>query len=422
MAFPIHHLPVLQNWDCHVCGTCCKEYLVTVSDDERERIEDQGWDPAELGGRAPFALQGPPWARRVTLNHRADGSCVFLSEQGRCRIHERFGYAAKPLPCRLFPFVLVPAGDHWRVGLRYACPSAAANKGRPVPEHQPQLLEFAARLAEREGLKPQPDGSLTPPPRLGPGQKVDWPDLLRFVNALLKLLGNRRDPVERRLRKCLTLGREMRKARLDQMRGPRLGELLDIMTALADAETPANPMLVPAPGWVGRLLFRQAVALFTRKDHGPNQGLSRRGRLALLGAAYRCARGRGPVPRLHRLLPETTFEEVEVPRGPLPADAEEVLERYYTTKVGSLQFCGPASFGLPFWEGFDLLALTYPIVLWVARMERDRPRQEAVTKALTVVDDHIGFNRVLGTFRQRVGFHLLARTGELPRLIAWYSR
>jgi lysine-N-methylase len=133
-------------------------------------------------------------------------------------------------------------------------------------------------------------------------------------------------------------------------------------------------------------------------------------------------RGAGPVPRMHRGLPETTFEEVEAPRGPLPAAAEEVLERYYTIKVGSLQFCGSASFGLPLWEGFEALALTFPVVLWVARLFRDCPREQAVTTALTVVDDHFGFNRVLATFRQRLSFQILSRSGELGRLIAWYSR
>src|SRR3954453_15863722 len=100
MALPIRHLPVLQNWDCHVCGTCCKEYQVTLSDDERRRIEAQGWTPADLDGRAPFVRHGW-WKKRYTLNHRPDGSCVFLSDKGRCRIHERHGYEAKPLPCRL---------------------------------------------------------------------------------------------------------------------------------------------------------------------------------------------------------------------------------------------------------------------------------------------------------------------------------
>lgn len=53
MALPIHHLPVLQNWDCHVCGTCCQEYRVTVTEEEKQRIEAQGWDrDADQIGRA----------------------------------------------------------------------------------------------------------------------------------------------------------------------------------------------------------------------------------------------------------------------------------------------------------------------------------------------------------------------------------
>ena len=51
MPLPIRHLPVLQNWDCHVCGTCCQEYVVTVTDEEKKRIDAQGWDrDKDLGG------------------------------------------------------------------------------------------------------------------------------------------------------------------------------------------------------------------------------------------------------------------------------------------------------------------------------------------------------------------------------------
>jgi hypothetical protein len=38
------------------------------------------------------------------------------------------------------------------------------------------------------------------------------------------------------------------------------------------------------------------------------------------------------------------------------------------------------------------------------------------------VDDHFGFNPVLSTLRQRMGFWILSSWGELPKLIAWYSR
>ena len=422
MALPIRHLPVLQNWDCHVCGTCCQEYVVTVTDEEKKRIEAQGWDrDRDLGGFVPFVRDGPPWARKWRLNHHPDGSCVFLSEKGRCRIHERHGYETKPLPCRLFPFVLIPTGDHWSVGLRYACPSAASNKGRPLPEHDQALKEFAARLAEREKLAPLPDGTLTPPPPLQPGQSVSWPDVHRIVEALLALLRNRKEPLERRLRKCLALGDQMRKANLKHVTGARLGDLLDVLRRSADTMTPDNLMKVPRPDWVGRVLFRQAAALFTRKDRGPDRGEARLGMLARLRAAWRFARGAGPVPRMHNRLPQTTFEEGEKPRGPMPLEMEHILERYYTIKVGSLQFCA-RSFRMPFWEGFELLALTYPILLWVSRMYPDVPREEAVQRALTIVDYNFGYNPILATRRQRWGFRILARQGELAKLIAWYSR
>src|SRR5208282_2149874 len=101
MSLPIRHLPVIQNWDCHVCGNCCKEYVVTITDEERQRIEAQGWDgDPELGGMPPVIKSGPWWSRQYRLNHREDGSCVFLTEDGRCRIHAKYGFETKPLACR----------------------------------------------------------------------------------------------------------------------------------------------------------------------------------------------------------------------------------------------------------------------------------------------------------------------------------
>jgi lysine-N-methylase len=335
MALPIHHLPVLQNWDCHVCGTCCKEYRVTITEEEKQRIEAQGWDrEADLGGHEPFVEHGPRKGHRYRLNHREDDSCVFLSDKGRCRIHERFGYETKPLACRLFPFVLVPVADEWRVGLRFACPSVAHNKGRAISAHNTSLAEFAARLAEREGLSRRPDGSLTPPPHLERRPKVEWPEMLRLVDVLLGLLRNRRDPMERRLRKCLALAGSMRSLRLERLDDRQVRDLVDVLAGTVEQEVPANPMLVPPPSWIGRILFRQAAALYTRKDHGPKRGLPGRGRVVLFLAACRFSRGRGMVPRMHQEIPSITFEELETPRGPLPAEAEEILERYYTLKVG----------------------------------------------------------------------------------------
>ncbi|HMF11238.1 MAG TPA: hypothetical protein VKE94_03000, partial [Gemmataceae bacterium] len=368
---------------------------------------------------------GPIWRRRTALNLREDGSCVFLSDQGRCRIHERFGAEAKPLPCRLYPFVLVPVGDRWRVGMRFACPSATANRGRRGDAHRETLQSYVAELIQREKLS-EAQASLAkidlPAPPLQGLQRVDWADLERFTDALLAILRQGRDPVERRLRKCLALARLCRQARFDTVKGGRLKEFLQVMTSSLDSDVPGDPATVPPPSWIGRVLFRQALAIYTRKDQGRNRGLSRRGRLALLAAAARFTWGGGPVPKLHALLPDTTFEQVETFAGPLPAEAEQILERYYAVKIESMQFCGPTYFHVGFWEGLEALALTYPVTMWLRRAFRHLPTVAAVQQALNIADDHYGFNRVLGTLRQRLAFRILTRRGELDRLIAWYGR
>jgi lysine-N-methylase len=419
MSVPVRHLPVVQNWSCHGCSNCCREYEIAISEEEHRRILGREWtNDAEVGPAPLVVRQGPWWARRYRLNHRPDGSCVFLTKQGRCRIHERFGADAKPLTCRLYPFVLVPARDHWRVGLRYACPSAGANKGKPLAEHERDLNAYAAELHQQFGV----DISGLNPPSLQGNQSVPWPDLFRFVQALLGLVRNRQDRVERRLRKCLALSHLCRQARFDEVKGGRLGEFLKVVCEGLDAEVGRDPGQVAPPSWVGRLLFRQALAIYTRKDHGPNRR-EISGRWALLRAAWRFAVGKGGVPRLHGWLPrQLTFERVEEPAGPLPPEAERVLERYYAVKIESLQFCGATNFGMSFWQGLESLILTLPIILWLCRALADVSREEAATRAIGMVDNNFGFNRLLGTMRQRYGLSVLARRGELEKLAAWYSR
>ena len=425
MSLPIQQLPVVQNWDCHVTGTCCKEYHVALSDAERKRIEEQNWDEEkDLGGHSPFEKIGT-FRKRYFLNHREDGSCVFLNQDGRCQIHEKHGYEAKPLPCRLFPFVLVPVGDHWRVSLRFACPSAAANKGRGVVDHKKDLQTFAEQLAEREKLKPLKDRSLAPAPRMTPmANRRPWSDVLLFVDALLKILHRSQEPIQWRLRKCLALAQECKQAKLHRLESNQIPDLLTVLREHVASEVPQDPKKVDPPTWVGRVLFRQALAVFTRKDHGPKRGIARLGRMALLKAAWRFAKGSGNVPRLHDWLPMVTFEELEEPTGELSQQAQNILERYYSVKVSSVQFCGVAQFGFPFWEGFSMLALTYPMLMWVMRafMKVGLSDVEGVTKALSIVDDHFGFNRVLKKARQRMSLRILASRGEIRQLVAWYSR
>jgi len=413
----VRALPVLQNWDCSGCTNCCRDYVVHVSDEEAQRIEEQGWEKQPgYEGVALFKREGFLGRGRRSLNQR-DGACVFLGEGGRCRIHEKFGSAAKPLACRVYPFVLVPSGDEWRVGLRFACPSVAEGKGRPVNQHLGDVREYAG-LLERQN----PEVTVLSSPALQSGQQVPWDDIATFVQALAAVMGDRNDRVERRLRKCLVLAGLCRTAKFDKIGGERLEEFLGILVNALDDEAPRDPKSLPPPTRIGRILFRQLVALYARKDSGENAGLARRGRVALLGAALGFARGTGAVPRVHGLMPETTFEKLEEHPGPWSMECEELLERYYLTKLHSLQFAGPTNFRMNFWEGLESLVLTFPAIGWLSRAFADQRRIDALRLALRIVDDGFGYHPLLGSMRQRLAMRILSFRGEIPKLAAWYSR
>ena len=72
MSFPLRQLPVMQNWDCHVTGTCCKEYLVPISKEEKERLEAQGYTIEEAQGTVDAQTSGGSIRARLANQPRAD--------------------------------------------------------------------------------------------------------------------------------------------------------------------------------------------------------------------------------------------------------------------------------------------------------------------------------------------------------------
>lgn len=422
MSMPVRSLPVAQNWDCSGCGACCRVYRVPVTADERKRIEGQGWEADPASQDTPYfvADRAGHW-----LNHRPDGACVFLGADNLCRIHAKFGPAGKPLACRVYPFLLVPAGDHWRAGLRFACPMAAESQGRPLADHLPEVRGYAAVLEEDN-----PGVVGGPPVPLEPGRVVPWADVLRLAAVVSEVLGQTGWPLERRWRVVLRLAELARgldlaaSAGAKGVGGHKLTELARSLAAAAAQETPPAAEVGP-PGWVGRVLFRQLLAVYARRDHGADKGKAQRTPLGRLWAAARFARGTGRVPRLVQFIPEgARFDDGEAAAGELSAAADALLTRYYRHKVESLQFCGPTNFRVPFWEGLVSLALTFPAVLWLARVAvaGGLPRAEAITRAVRLVDDNFGFNKLLGLGRQKFALRVLAGRGEPARLVAWYAR
>lgn len=418
MSIPLRNLPVMQNWDCQSCSDCCR-IEAKITDEEKHRIEalDLANDP-EVAPKPWFAPVGRGSKKKWTLRHRPDGGCVFLTTGNRCRLQERFGADVKPFVCRLFPFVLIPAGNHWRVGMRFSCPSAAANRGRPVVDAEKDLVRLSGLLEQHVGRS----GESAPPPLLRPGQQLSWPDVCRVVQVLIEIVQDRGDRLERRLRKCLAVTRVCGQTEFDSLQGTRLSKYLQAVRSAVETEVPRAAVDLPPPDRLfGGVLFRVLLAIFARRDRDGYRASGIRRRLGRVLAGWRFVMGRGPVPRVNDFLPRTTFEELERHSGTLP-EMDETLERYYVVKLNSLQFCGPPNFDLPLCAGLESLVLTLPMILWLRRALSDLPPVEAAQQAIQLVDDHFGGNPMLGFPHIQYLVHTMAQRGELEKLVAWYSR
>ena len=123
--------------------------------------------------------------RPYQLAHRADGACVGLAAVGRCRIHTVMGLEAKPLACRLYPFVVVPAERGVAISLRSGCPSVASNKGRPMPKHRALAETLAAEVTGDDAFDP-PFASRT--------EMLDWGELRQIAEAADGLLADQTHP------------------------------------------------------------------------------------------------------------------------------------------------------------------------------------------------------------------------------------
>ena len=73
-------------------------------------------------------------------------------------------------------------------------------------------------------------------------------------------------------------------------------------------------------------------------------------------------------------------------------------------------------------DGFEALALTFPILLWIRRLGPVDRTRETLTKAMSIVDDHFGYNKMLGSPVYRIMTRILGNRKEIDKLIRWYSK
>lgn len=221
MSLPIKTLPILERWDCASCGNCCRGSVIPLSDEDLKRLKSQRWDEhADFEGVQTVVRPG--WfGKRYQLAQRADGSCVFLSQDNRCRIHAEHGSDAKPLVCKMYPLQLVPQEKRAVLTLRRSCPSAAADAGSELQDH----LAVVRRLAKQGSLL---DTAIRAP-AITRRYRGSWSEALLVARAIERLLTDERYPLVRRLVHGVRFCALLDQCRLKRLEESQLPELMGIL-------------------------------------------------------------------------------------------------------------------------------------------------------------------------------------------------
>lgn len=162
-AAPGDHLRPLSGarFSCTMCGSCCGGHVVgPVS---RPILDGLAAHGAALENEVKAARKVDKGlffvlpTQRATpgedvVCHAAGGSCVFLDDQGLCRIHGKLGGDKKPLPCRIFPWELTASPTGVRVAVQRECRDFANATNDERPTIAESEAELRALLAEIPGL------------------------------------------------------------------------------------------------------------------------------------------------------------------------------------------------------------------------------------------------------------------------------
>lgn len=420
VRLPILNLPVTdQRYSCHGCGNCCRDFTVQLRAADFAKLQEQAWEQ-RLNQPVTIEFRG-----RTYLRQRPDGACIFLMDNGLCRIHAEFGFENKPIACQLFPFHLTPE-HHGRIaaGINFACQSVLENKGAALPSHGPELKRMAAAIDELAA----PAG----PPMLTDKLRASVRETESLIQHLDHWLKRIELPLMLRLDGVAWVTSQLAAANLAAVRDERFSDLLDVLFGALPDELSYHP--VEPPTARQRRMLRRAV--FTRvedpKFSAIQGGVFSRWRAVAgqLGRNRRFARGKGPSPRIGESWP------VDVPMERLDAVAAgaslldeaaigDLMTRWLRATILGSRAWGAGYYAWPMVPGLQAMLLNTLCVSWLARLHavgngRNALNIADVRAALGRVDRAIGRAPWLGTAAERLRLNWLHVDDGLRRLLIAY--
>jgi len=169
------------RFSCTMCGSCCGGHNIgPVFDDVLEGLADKAADleAATRSAKGLFVtLDQGPGAPPTVFCQSSRGSCVFLDDDSRCRIHAAYGGDAKPRACRIFPYELIATPDGVVVTIQREC------RGFPEARLGKRLADDLPELRRLLRLVP-PLARVRKVVELVGGHTLRWPAYLALEDAM----------------------------------------------------------------------------------------------------------------------------------------------------------------------------------------------------------------------------------------------
>ena len=351
MALKFEFLEGLR-FTCTLCADCCR-LDVPLFPGEEDRLARLDWGEdvpsREEVGRT---LEGGQRA----LNRTAKGVCIYLADDGRCRIHTRFGESAKPRACRSFPFTFHRLGARIAVDTSFYCKSIAERSGAPLSEH-------VEAWREQLGKGPDDPGGHS----LNPDRAVDSELLWTLEEELVQLLAVEDSTPFERVRYVLAF------VRLAATGDPSTSAAAKLRSALSvGLPTQIRGSACSAElDRTQRNVFRQW--LFASLNPAPHawsllpSAARAREMKKLERAGTRFRKGRGHPWIDHREL-QSDFDSIgAVGTRAFDAEAGELVVDYLTSRIKGQGFLQETSGEMPLVEAVQKQMLAFPMCLWTAK-------------------------------------------------------
>ncbi len=388
---------------------CCHTTTIFLTDDDLRKLEKQQWQDHPEMRHVRTVTSRHFWGGRKILAKKRGGSCVFLTASGRCRIHELYGAEAKPAVCQLFPLQIVPMECSAWVTLRRSCPSAAADRGRPLQQHVPQLRKspllagFALPAAE--------------PVAIVRGTRRSWPEFRATANVLTRLLTDSNLPLVRRIVHGLRFCDLLSQCKLKNVEDGSWDELMQLLLGAAPEGAGELFRDRQPPSRGSDALLRQIGTHYISSFPGFPTGQGWKEQWRMLWTAFQFSRGKGTVPLTHPTFPVQTFEDLQRPLGPLSEEITRPLARLFETQATSLQFTLLMA-RQPLVTSFRTLALNYPLAMWLLRLSvgTRTPQSDDMVNIVVALQRGEGLPAMARAAKE------MANNGQLVRLVAWYAR